>query len=624
MMNVVRRFLPLLLGPLGGFLGSLTGFALHQLVSRALRMLWEPYLGWRWIVGLLAYPLLGLLVALPFLAVYPGELNPFRSRFGRSQDAHLRSWIAILFATYLPVGVAVAYSRWWNAPSFPIPFTDTYVYSGGRGDILVALCGVTALGSFCGIGVERLSRGLPRVLRLLFGPPLATALAMTGALAVSLAAGGLVAAGADRQPYGPLLQPFNQVGWDSNLLLSVHTVVAGCLAGTLAMLTVALPVLQGIQDVHPRASRRRWALPMFAVAVSGALALLALAQGHGLDSLRFNDTEVAFGRHDIVGNLVAPADIDVLELHADREGFYLLEFPSPDVRGRHQVSLPGYPVPTPDADTLRYLVEGGPIYGVQEISVMPSWPPRTGVSSYSGPVRFEYAGEPEVVFGPARLEGPADSLRQWKGDVRRGALELTLSSSQATYWTVFAPRAEDGFGWWWEQGWSAVTVTAMVEGEMLFKRLLDQEGFGLTSLTLLAASGAGDAPPPEITLRIQPSRQPQGGLWVPVVAEGLRAGDAVVHSGLGPTFLGVTSDEEFTLYPTPGGNLANLAVIPLDGDASPLSVTRRHDDGSVGPAGDSLLMSGSTHLSVQGAGPESRAVLALSGQGGTRSMLWEK
>lgn len=623
MMHVVRRFLPLLLGPLGGLVGSLTGFVLHQLLCRSLRMLWQPYLGWQWIIGLLAYPLLGLLVALPFLAVYPGELDPFRSRFGRSQDAHLRTWIAILFATYLPVGIAVVYSRWWNAPAFPIPFTDSYIYSGGRGDILVALCAVTALGSFCGIGVERLSRGVPRPLRLLLGPPLATALAMAASLGISLGAGGLVAAGPDRDPFGPLLQPFNQVGWDSNLLLSVHTVVAGGLAGTLAMLTVALPVLQGIPDVHPRASRRRWALPMVAVAVSGALALLALAQGHGLDSLRWNHTEVLPGTHDIVGNLVAPADSDVLVFEAERDGFYLLEFPSPDLRGRHQVVLPGHPIPTPDAQTLRYLVEGSAAYGVQEIQVMASWPPRTGVSSYSGQVRFEYAGEPGSVFGPARLDAPTDGLAQWKGDVRRGPMELTLSSPQATYWTIFAPRAEDGLGWWWEQGWSAVTVTAMVEGELLFKRLLDQEGFGLNSMTMLVGSGDGVAPPPEITLRIQPSRQPQGNLWLPVVAEGLCAGDAVVHSTLGPSFLGVASDEEFTLYPTPGGTLSRLAVVSLDGDTAEMPVSRRHDDGIIGPAGDTLLMLGSTHLRVEGAGPDSRAVLALSGQGGTRSMLWE-
>ncbi len=624
MIHVIRRFLPLVLGPLGGLLGSLMGFGLHQLMCRSLQILWAPYLGWRWLVGLLAYPLLGFVLALPFLAVYPGPLNPFRSEFGRAQDAHLKTWIAVLFTTYVPIGVAFAYTRWWNAPSFPIPFTDSYVYAGGRGDLVTAVIAVTVLAPFCGVGVERLSRGLPRVLRVLFGPPLATLLAMAGAAAVSVSTGGLVAASPDPDPFGPLLQPFSQSGWDSNLLVSFHTVVAGCIAGALTTLTMALPVVQGVTDVQAREARRRWALPMLSVAISGVLVLLALGQGHGLDTLRGVDMTIEPGRQDVVGNLVAPGDSDVLSMRTDREGFYLLEFPSPDVRGRHQVVVPGMPLPTPDADTMRYLVEGMTGYDIQEVQVMSSWPPRTGVSSYSGPVRFEYTGTPETVFASATLDGPVGDLRQWKGDLRRGPLELTLRSSQPTYWTLYAARTKDGLGWWWEQGWSVVTVSAYMDGELLFKRVLDQEGYGVSALTVLLAGAHPDEPPPVLTVKIHPSRTPQGDMWIPVVAEGLSPGDAIVHSTYGPTFLSVASDEEFTLHPTPGGALAEVRVLALDGSSDDLTVMRRHDDGRIDPAADSLLMTGSTHLRVEGAAPDQRAVIALAGQGGTRSWLFEK
>ena len=624
MIHVVRRFLPLVLGPLGGLLGSLLGFALHQLLTRSLQILWAPYLGWQWLVGLLAYPLLGFVLALPFLAVYPGPRNPYRSEFGRAQDAHLKIWIAVLFTMYVPVGVAFAYTRWWNAPSFSIPFTDSYVYAGGRGDLLTAVIAVMVLAPFCGAGVERLTRGVPRVLRLLFGPPLATLLAMASAAAVSVSVGGLLAAPPVPDPFGPLLQPFNQSGWDSNLLLSFHTVVAGAIAGTLAMLTVALPLTQGLVDVQVREARRRWALPMVAVALSGVLVVLALGQGHGTDTLRCVHLDIEPGYQDLVGNLVAPADSDVLRMRTERDGFYLLEFPSADLRGRHQVVVPGIPIPTPDASMMRYLVEGAIGYDVQEIQVMGAWPQRTGVSSYSGTVRFEYAGAPESVYNRAVLEGPVDGLRQFKGDVRRGPLELTLRSSQPTYWTLFAPRTADGLGWWWEQGWSVVTVSAYIDGELLFKRIVDQEGYGVNHLTVLLAGAHPDAPPPDLTLKIHASRTPQGEMWIPVEAEGLSPGDAIVHSTYGPTFLGVSSDDEFTIHLTPGGALAEVVVLGLDGPADELTVMRRHDDGLVQPASDSLMLTGSTHLSVEGAAPERRAVLALSGQGGARSWLIEK
>ena len=42
MIHVVRRMLPLLIGPLGALLGSLTGLLLFKVACEALDMLWPP------------------------------------------------------------------------------------------------------------------------------------------------------------------------------------------------------------------------------------------------------------------------------------------------------------------------------------------------------------------------------------------------------------------------------------------------------------------------------------------------------------------------------------------------------------------------------------------------------
>ena len=613
MIHVFRRFLPLILGPIGGLLGSLFGLGLHQLLCRALRNLWPPWPTWHWTIGLLAYSLLGFLLALPFLSVYPGQAVALRSELGRAQDAHLRTWIALLFASYLPIGVGVLYQQWWGAPAVAIPFTDTYLYAGSRGDLLTGLVSIAVLGSFCGVGVERVSRGLPRVIRVLLGPPLVVVLTMAGALAAVLAVVGIVAAGAEPAPLGPLMQPLSQAGWDSNLLVALLTVVSGCLAGTLAMLTVALPVLSGLPDVYPARARRRWGLPLVGVAASGAIALAALVQGYGADSVSWFRGTIHQGQQGIVGCLVAPNDVDVYALDIDREGFYVFEFPSPELHGRHQLVVPGQVLPTARNDRVRYLIEGTDYTYMTEIQLSPSWPPRVGVSPYTGPVRLARAedGELQRSGGVTILDvGPGD-LVHWSADLDKGQADLLLRTKQAAYWTVLGPRSDYESAWTWEPGWSVVTLRGLSGGRQLIGQVLDAEGYGAMVMNVLIASAHGGIDPPELRWLLTPSRPPQGSLRIPIVAEGRSADADRVHPTGGMSVLSARAGEVFSVHPQPGGTFTVARVVARA--AGKPWLERRRDDGSWEEVAGEFLLLGETRLRVSGLEPGAEAVVVLGG-----------
>ena len=617
MIHVFRRFLPLVLGPLGGLLGSLFGLGLHQLLCRALRNLWAPWPTWHWTIGLLAYSLLGFLLALPFLSVYPGQRMGLRSELGRAQDAHLRTWIALLFASYLPIGVGVLYQHWWGAPAIAIPFTDTYLYAGSRGDLLSGLAAIAIIGSFCGIGVERVSRGLPRAVRVLFGPPAAVVLTMAGVLAVVLSTAGIVGGGTDVAPLGPLLQPLSQAGWDSNLIIALLTVVSGCIAGTLSVLTVALPVLSGLPDVHPARSRRRWTLPLLGVAVSGAIAVVALVQGYGVDSVTWFRGTIRQGQQAVVGCLVAPADVDVYGLDISQEGFYVFEFPSPEVNGRHQLVVPGQLLPTARNDRVRYLIEGTDYAYMTEIQLSPSWPPRIGVSPYSGPVRLARARDGELRRsgrGAALLDVAPGDLIHWSADLKEGQADLVLRTQQAAYWTVLGPRSDYEVAWTWDPGWSMVTLRGLSDGRQVIGQVLDAEGYGATALNVLVASAHAGIDPPELRWLLTPSRPPQGSLRVPIVAEGRGPDADRVHPSGGLSILSARAGQAFSVHPQPGGTLTVARVVTRS--AGTPGLERRLDDGSWEEITGDLLLLGETRLRVSGLEPGVAAVVVLGQEPG--------
>ncbi len=613
MIHVFRRFLPLLLGPAGAFLGSLTGLALHQGLSRGVRYFWAPWLGWKWTIGLLAYPLLGFLIAIPFLSSYPGAPVRLRSDLGRAQDLHLRNWVAAFVSAYLPLGIGALYARWWGAPSLPIPFTDVYLYSGSRGDLVTVMIGVAVLGPFCGMGVERLLRGWPRWLRLAIGPPLATVLAMGGVLAAVLGAGAIATTWPEADPYGPLLQPLAQVGWDTGLLLALCTVVCGAFTGAFAAIGVGFPALAMLPDPTPAASRRRWAAPMLAVAVCGALAAAALVHGYGLDSLRWVQEPIRPGRTELVGTLVAPADQDVLQLHPEQEGFYLLEFPRPGARGRHWVSIQGAELPTARADRLRYLVEVPSYMPPMDVLVQPSWPTRTGVSEYSGPVRFDHVPvrSTEVLEGRRELELGPGQTGQWSFNVTDQPSELVLDPTVATRWTFLAGRVSYTGEWSYAQGWSVVFMRVTVDGKEVYSTVLGDEGHTLEAENLLVAR-AGDGPAPRISVWLDPATRPGETLTMPVIGEALRPGDPLLQARDGASVLAVGAGDQLSVRPEPGGLFTRVGVLPLSPQATGMSIQRLGDDGAWHPLESDLVMMGETELRVDGE-PGAAAALVLGG-----------
>lgn len=625
MIHVFRRFLPLLLGPAGAALGSLSGLAAHQLLSRSVRYFWAPWLGWNWLIGLLVYPAIGFLIAIPFVSAYPGGPMRLRSDEGRAQDLHLRMWIAAFVAAYLPIGIGVLYTRWWAAPSLPLPFTDVYLYAGSRGDLMTVMVGIAVLGPFCAFGVERLLRGLPRLLRLLLGPPLAAILATGGVLAASLVAGALTATWAQGEPYVPLLQPLAQHGWDTGLMLALLTVVAGCFTGAFAAIGIGLPALAGLPDPTPSASRRRWALPVLAVALSGALGFGAMVHGYGADSVRGIDRKIEPGITELVGTLVAPADQDILQLHAENGGFYLFEFPRPGSRGRHWVAIPGYELPSGRADRLRYLIEIPEYTSTTEVTVQPSWPTRTGVSEYSGTVRFEHVplwtqdsltGRHELGVGPGQLG-------QWTVDASEKPTELVLDPRVATRWTFLAGRVGYTDEWNYTPGWSVVFLRVTVDGQEVHSSVLGDEGGTFEGETVLVAQTSPGEDAPQVSVWLQPATRPGETLTIPVIAQGLAPGEPLVHARLGLSVLAVGGGERLDLLPEPGGAFASVAVHPTNPAGADLQIRRMGDDGAWHPLEDSLLMMGETTLDVAG-DQEGRAALVLgtgAGNSGTTPAL---
>jgi len=620
--HVIRRFLPLLLGPLGALLGCAQGLLLHQALCLSLRILWPTYL-WTMhsLIGLLAYPLGGLLLALPFLYAYPGAVRGMRSPVGQAQDGHLRLWIAVLFAGYLPVGVAVLYELWWNAPSLPVPFTDVWLYAGSSGDLLVFTLAMVVFGPFCAAGVERLLRGTPGWLRLLIGPPLASWLIIGAVFAVVLAGGGMYAAGVDPGPFGPLHQPWGTAGWDSSLVIALVTLVSSSMAGVYAMMMVALPVLYGLDDPSPAASRRRWALPVFGTAVAGVLAVVAIVHAHGLDSVQALAPRLTEGRYQLTGQLIAPADSDVLRLKTEGHGYHVLAFPRPTGGDRHQVYVPGFPLPSPSLETGRYLVNVPEPPGTVDVQVTSGWPQRAGISSYSGPVSLQalQPGEPRKVVGRASLDVGPGEAREWTVDLARGAAELDLGSAALTYWTVLAPTTYPEGYWAWETGWSTVDLQVLAGDRVLYKRVLDIEGIGCSGVTLMVSRAPGAEQPPCLRLRLTPSRPGKAGLEIPVVGEGFDARTPRTLPTLGPAFVGIPPGQQVTVNPPPGG-ISVVAELHHFGP-SDVTLTRMGDDGEPHEVGGSLLLMGRTMLRVEGAAGPSVVALGTD-RAGPRWASW--
>ncbi len=620
MIHLLRRFLPLVLGAWGGLLGSLTGWLVHQLASRSLDYLWQPWLGWRWVLGILVYPAVGFVLAIPFVYVYPGRPQPLDTDRGRVVELHVRAWLAVFATLYLPVGIGFAYHHWWGAPTIPLPFTDVSLYPGAGGDLVATMIAVSILGPFCGAGIERLLRGTPVLLRVALGPPLALALTLGGVFAAVLVSGSIAAqnmgvtSAADVTLFGPLLQPMGTAGWDTGTVVALVTVVAGCLGGALCTLTTAMPALSGMADLHPRGSRRRWLLPLTAVAVSGALSLLALLQGFGIDSFRPLYPVVRPGQPAVVGNLVAPSDHDTLRFEPGGTGLYLLEFPRPGPHQRHMVNIGGQPLPSGRDDTMRYLIDTDDHGTTFEISVQPVWPLRTGVSSYTGPLRFEAIerttiSAADAAAAPQRLQIDPGRLREWKLQLKGQPVELVLDAGTAATWTIMAPSLQYDAGWAYTTGRSAVMLDVLAQGRSLCKATLDAESYTYLGLNLAVGAVQPTIPDGELRLRLVPSAHPDATIDLAVVAEGLAPGTLAVHPGSGASLVPTRVGTPVVVRPEPGGTVTTAAAVSLgDGD---VSLVRLRDDGSPTPGEGEVLLMGETHFVVEGGSPGEPAVVVL-------------
>jgi len=606
MIHILRRFLPLVLGAWGGLFGSLTGWLAHQLASRSVDYLWQPWLGWNWLIGFLVYPAVGFVLAIPFVYVYPGRPQPLQTERGRVVDAHLRMWVAVFATLCLPVGFGFLYRHWWGAPTVLLPFTYVSLYPGSGGDLVATMIAVSVLAPFCGAGIERLMRGTPTLARVVFGPPLATTLALGGVLAAVLVSGSLAsmnmgaASATDVQLFGQLLQPMGGAGWDTGSVLALVTVVAGCLGGALCTLTTTMPVLSGLVDVHPRESRRRWLLPLTAVAISGVLAMVALLQGFGIDSFLPLRPVIRPGQPGIVGNLVAPSDHDTLRFEPGDGGLYLLEFPNPGPHQRHMVNISGHKLPSGRDDTLRYLVDPDDFGSYFEVSVQPVWPLRNGVSSYSGPLRFEpVESVPVDDGGRARsvsLDLEPGQLRTWSLELKGGTTELVLDADTAAYWTILAPSLAFTGSWAYSTGRSAVLVDVTARGKSLCKATLDAESYSYLGLTVSLGAVEPVDPGGAVRMILTPSAHPEAKINLTIVGEGLLSSADAVHPSAGTSLLPARPGLPVAIRPEPGGTVTSAAVVSLADGA--VELVRLRDDGTPVPGAGDLLLMGETRFRV--------------------------
>ncbi len=617
MIHIVRRMLPLLLGPIGALLGSLTGFVIFQVLSYGLDMLWPSYMSWGWLVGLLAYPTVGLLLSLPFLHVYPGRPGPLTSVRGHAEEGHLRTWVATSFALYLPVGVALLYSWWWNAPSIAIPFTDHYLYSGSYNHgFLVATCSIVVLAPFCAGGVERLLRWAPRAVRVLFGPPIATVLAMVAAVPMLLVTGGLVAAynnGTTPHPMGPLMRTLAENGWETGLMLATLTVVNGALAGTFAMQFIVLPVVTGRADVHAGPSGRRWALPMLAAGVSGALALAGLAQGFGVDSLTLVNPSLEPGQRSVHGTIVAPADTDTYQLDVPQDGIYLMEFPAPGPRSRHQVSMSGYAIQQRSPRQMRYLLEVQSESEYNTVTIMPGYPVRSGVSEYSGPMRFEFiepAGDPPA--GPRTpVEVAPGQLSLWELNLKDGPREVALTPDHPVHLHFLWPHVTYEAGYLWSPGYAGVLLQVSVRGQRVHECVIPADGYTQNGLSLLVADGDPASPPPPVVLRLVPVARVGEEISIPLVIEGLEPGVPPIHADNGISLFSLRAGEAAHLRPSIHGTYGVARLLTVAPGAVPGQLEQLGRGGEREPTGADVLLLRPARLHVTGGTPEADQILVI-------------
>lgn len=617
MIHVVRRMLPLLLGPLGALLGSLTGFALYQILCHGLDMLWPPYLHWGWLVGLLAYPSIGLVLSIPFLHVYPGRPHALSSERGRAEEGHLRTWVATGFALYVPVAVGAMYSWWWGAPSVSIPFTDTYLYSGSYNHgFLVAMCAIVVTAPFCASGVERLLRWTPRPVRVIFGPPAATLLSMVVALPMLLVVGGLVAArnsGSAPDPMGPLMRTLADSGWETGLMVATLTVIHGAIAGTFAMQFIALPALTGRADVHAGRSARRWALPLFAAGVSGTLALVGLAQGFGWDSLSFVQPSLVPGQQIVRGTLVAPADSITYELDVPRDGIYLMEFPAPDPGDRHQVSMSGYAIQQRSLKQLRMLLEVQADQGYSGVTIMPGYPIRSGVSEYSGPMNFEFIPPlepPPSSCGPTPIDVAAGQFGHLELDLKNGPLELVMTPEHPVYLHFMWPHVSYEEGYMWSAGYAAVLLQVSVAGRRIHESVIPADGYSEGGLSVLVADGDVASPPPAVVVRLVPVARTGEKITIPLVLEGLESGLPILHADSGLSVFCLRDGEAAHLRPSIRGTFGETKLMAVESGAVPGQLEQLGADGERIPV-DELLLLKLARLHVNGGTPAAHQILVI-------------
>jgi len=240
-----------------------------------------------------------------------------------------------------------------------------------------------------------------------------------------------------------------------------------------------------------------------------------------------------------------------------------------------------------------------------EIQLSPSWPPRTGVSPYSGPVRLQRAEDGVLARGGARetLQVGPGQLLHWTADLEKGQADLMLQTEDAAYWTLLAPRSDYDGTWAWEPGWSMVSARGLSDGRQVFGQVLDAEGYGTQALHLLVAAAHEGIEPPRLRWLLTPSRPPQGSLRVPIVAEGRSArADRVLPTG-GLSVLSARAGRAFAVHPQPGGTITPVAVVGAQ--ASGQGLERRRDDGSWEEVVGEVLLLGETWFRVTG--PESDA-----------------